>query len=442
MHEHSHGWDNDGWSSTSTSTTTSSTSGKSGKSGGSGSSSGSGSGKSGKSGNASTPSSIDEEPTTDDANNWSGDGWVAPTDTENPVYSKGGEVAGWKSDGWSSDGHYRDDIAYVRSEVSRLIIESERELIPKFLRLGFHDCVGGCDGCIDMTNVDNKGLEEPIDAIYPIVKKFKDSYSRADIWAMATLVSADLSVINGRPHGYHFPFRFIGRDDCSGANAKGVGGPDVEMPSNDLTTHGLLHFFKKYFDFDEDETVTIMGVHSVAVANRHISGFGNKGKEEGWVFDAKSYELNNRYYSMLVGDEDDVQSAPEWHMELVHNEDGISSRYQWYHEKEGEEERPIMLNADMALVRDFSEHMHTDANGNEGAVTCSFKDESSGNGIEGEYDGYTRRRSLQQKKIVACPVASQTIEKMVEYKLDNEMFLYDFEKVLEKMVKNGYHKSS
>ena len=110
-----------------------------------------------------------------------------------PIYSKGGNPGGWKDDGWDNDGHYKADIGYVRSEVTRLIDESERELIPKFLRLGFHDCVGGCDGCVDLTNRDNTGLKEPIEAIFPIVDKFKESYSRADIWALATLVAADVS---------------------------------------------------------------------------------------------------------------------------------------------------------------------------------------------------------------------------------------------------------
>jgi hypothetical protein len=138
-----------------------------------------------------------------------------------------------------------------------------------------------------MTNPDNKGLQEPIDAIYPLVTKFKDSYSRADIWAMATLVSADLAVVDGRPHGYHFLMRYIGRTDCEGADAKGIGGPDIAMPTNDLTTHELLAFFKDNFDMDMDETVTIMGVHAVAVAHRENVGFGNVGKEDGWVYDAK-----------------------------------------------------------------------------------------------------------------------------------------------------------
>jgi len=203
------------------------------------------------------------------------------------------------------------------------------------------------------------------------------------------------------------------------------------MPSNHLTTHELLDYFEEAFDFDADETVTIMGVHSVAIAHRDISGFGNVGKEEGWVFDADTYVLNNRYYGMLVGDGDGVASAPMWHMELVENSGQIPNRYQWYHEEDGKDERPIMLHFDMALVRDLSDHMSVDPKGNEGAVDCVFREEG-----DEAVAGYTRRRRTQGKK--ACPVASDTIEKMIEYKMDNEMFLYDFEKVLEKMVKNGY----
>lgn len=66
------------------------------------------------------------------------------------------------------------------------------DLRPKLLRLGFHDCVGGCDGCIDLHNMDNTGLELPIAALTPIVEKYKShGISRADIWALATLTAAD-----------------------------------------------------------------------------------------------------------------------------------------------------------------------------------------------------------------------------------------------------------
>lgn len=73
-------------------------------------------------------------------NGWGGDEWTAPKDS---IYTVGGSVGGWNSDGWDNDGHYKADIDYLRAQVSKLLIEkSERELIPKFLKLGFHDCLG------------------------------------------------------------------------------------------------------------------------------------------------------------------------------------------------------------------------------------------------------------------------------------------------------------
>ena len=355
-----------------------------------------------------------------DSDDWAGDSFEKQ---EVVIYSKGGQVGGWKDDGWDNDGHYKADMDYVRAQVIQLIEDSERELIPKFLRMGFHDCVGGCDGCIDLTNTDNTGLKEPIEALHPIYEEFQHSYSRADIWALATLVAADMSVLEDRPVGLHFPMRYIGRDDCEGADFTGVGGPDVEMPGNDLSTHKLLEFFKEYFDFSTEETVIIMGVHAVAVAHRENVGFGNVGKEDGWVFDAEEYKMDNRYYSMLTD--------KHWELELVHNEDGIPSRHQWYHEEDGKDERPIMTNTDMGLVRDLSDNMYVDKDGNEGAVDCFFEESSN---------QYIRRteEAYGKGKMAACPIASETMKFVEEYKMDNEAWLIDFEEVLEKMLKNGY----
>jgi len=336
----------------------------------------------------------------------------------------------------------------LRQAIEVLIEESERELIPKYLRLGFHDCVGGCDGCVDLENPDNNGLLEPIEEIAPIVEAFKSQYSRADVWAMATLVSADKSLValdeNGelvdeRPEGLHwlhFPMTHVGRKDCEGANAMGIGGPKVEMPSNDLTTHELLTFFSDEFNFSTDETVAIMGAHSVAVASRTNVGFGNLGKEEGWVCHAEEYILDNRYYAMLVGDKgDEVNSSPNWELEFVDNTEGIEfvdeetnetealgpgipRRYQWFNQDQCDDnERPIMTNADMALVRDLSGHISTDNSGTDGKVSCAFKQEAG-------------------KK--ACPVAHETMQKVLEYKMDKTLFLFEFEQVLGKMINNGY----
>ena len=310
--------------------------------------------------------------------------------------------------------------------------------MPKFLRLGFHDCVGGCDGCVDLSNPDNRGLDEPIEAISLIVQKYKDFYSRADIWALATLVSADKAVnAERKPEGLTFPMTFIGRLECKGADAKGYGGPHVDIPSSDLTTHELLKFFSDTFGFTSDETVAIMGAHAVGVAHRENVGFGNLGKEEGWVFDAKDYILDNRYYDVLVGSDGDVvESAITWEQELVQNEGDVPSRYQWYHESEEEDERPIMTNADMALVRDMADHITEDDNGIPGKVSCFFNEKSH------ELEMASSKKKLRSRrlsgKINVCPVASSTIKKTLEYQKDYDLFLFDFQDALDKMLRNGY----
>ena len=142
--------------------------------------------------------------------------------------------------------------------------------------------------------------------------------------------------------------------------------------------------------------------------------------------------FRGRYGTIIVTDE-------EWELELVHNDGGIPSRYQWFLEKDGEEERPVMTNSDMALARDFEDYMTKDAKGNEGLVQCHYETHADA-AKKADHRRSLRSdpRILQKKAVPSCPVASHTVEKMIEYKMNNELFLYDFEKVLAKMLKNGY----
>jgi hypothetical protein len=43
-------------------------------------------------------------------------------------------------------------IDLVKDDVAALVNNNE-ELAAKFVRLVFHDCVGGCNGCVDVANV-------------------------------------------------------------------------------------------------------------------------------------------------------------------------------------------------------------------------------------------------------------------------------------------------
>lgn len=47
---------------------------------------------------------------------------------------------------------------YVSAALTCLIYYLQPRLVPLFVRMIFHDCVGGCDGCIDMNNKGNAGM--------------------------------------------------------------------------------------------------------------------------------------------------------------------------------------------------------------------------------------------------------------------------------------------
>ena len=155
------------------------------------------------------------------------------------------------------DGSAETIMGMIRTEIEALA-DSNTDLRPKFLRLGFHDCVGTCDGCIDLLDPDNAGLDVPINALIPIVNKYAHNegltaaigspISRADIWALATLVGVDQATGSQRPDGVTFPMTHFGRVDCSNS-VDGYGGPARSLPSPDLTTHGLISFFEDNFGF-------------------------------------------------------------------------------------------------------------------------------------------------------------------------------------------------
>ena len=147
---------------------------------------------------------------------WSSDSWSAGSSTDDPwrggVHSwssdvpwRGGDDShddlrmGWSDDGWDFNQKYKPHLDNLRADLVRLIEETERELLPKCLRLAFHDCIGGCDGCIDPTEIDNRGLDEPVELLFPLVQKYKHTFSRADVWAYCAVVAADMAVVENRP---------------------------------------------------------------------------------------------------------------------------------------------------------------------------------------------------------------------------------------------------
>ena len=119
------------------------------------------------------------------------------------------------------------------------------------------------------------------------------------------------------------------------------------------------------------------------------------------------------YYAGLIGNGDTFAEqfdAPQWNVELVDNSDlrPIPDRFQWVRG-----DSTIMLNVDIALVRDFTDFIDDD-----GQVTCRFK--NAGNNQ------------------VNCPHAAATFEVMADYRNNNTLFLHEFRDVMNLLLVHGY----
>ena len=66
----------------------------------------------------------------------------------------------------------------------------------RMVRLTFHDCVGGCDGCLNVNDPDNAGLEVRVQHSTPeIIIKTKDSFKDIMILASRHQVHAMVSLL-------------------------------------------------------------------------------------------------------------------------------------------------------------------------------------------------------------------------------------------------------
>lgn len=183
-----------------------------------------------------------------------------------------------------------EDIINATAEIWSLI-ENQVNLAPKFVRLGFHDCVGGCNGCVDMNNADNAGLDIPIDALAPVVDTYESDsgLTRADIWALAYITGSNFA---NPDSDTFFTFNEYGRVNC--AENDPTGGPEVELPLADIDTQDVLDFFADAFDFSDQETCAILGAHTIGQVNQENSGFvGNRG----WSNNKE--RLDNNYYAQV-----------------------------------------------------------------------------------------------------------------------------------------------
>jgi len=308
-------------------------------------------------------------------------------------------------------------IATVRSLIENVTLTSEL-LVGKFLRLAFHDCIGGCDGCVDMTFFDNIGLQTPIDVLKPIVMQYAgQGLSRTDIWMLAAVVAADVAEVTVN---IDFPFNRIGRKTCEeihsdgdcGNNSLGEpaicdasGGPHRPLCHGDIDgTSTIEQFMADEFGFDAQQTTAIMGAHTVGAMRAVNLGFEGR---TGW--DLTFDDLDNGYFVELVGNE--KHTASNWTQVFRNNSDlpGKPPRFQFEADVKGVD--LTMLNSDIALVRNLVEGENLMPSGE---VTCTFSGPD------------------------ACSSDTPFLPFVQAYAKSRGIFLVDFREALNLMIDNGY----
>ncbi|CAH1789720.1 unnamed protein product [Owenia fusiformis] len=215
-------------------------------------------------------------------------------------------------------------------------ISGELPRIAGFVRLAFHDCVGGCDGCIDLDNEENNGLGEYIEELEDVYARFSRKLSRADFWQLAGITALVVSGTDCRSC-MHPDVQFMaGRKDC--AASPEYAGEMRKFPNNGghADIDDVLGFFETTFGLPRSRpelAVALLGAHSLGRTHLNDSGF-----QGSW--DSTQSKIDALYYQDLLN--------LKWTQQESKNNEG-DVKFQWSGSFAGRSTNTMMLNADMCL---------------------------------------------------------------------------------------------
>jgi len=236
---------------------------------------------------------------------------------------------------------------------------SNPQHLPTAVRLTFHDCVGGCDGCINFDNADNAGLEDivaDLEVQYDSDTISSTGMSRADFWTIASYVAIaeTLEIANRqadtgntcrrRSNGYPYCFYSLpnfydaqfGRVDCNSDDPTGTDAMH-EFPSPNGDSAATTAYFADEFGLTAEETVAIMGAHTLGAADPNDSGYAGA-----WIAGGQD-SLNSAFY-------DDMEDATiTWDNREIGRNTG---KWQFTGTEDGAN-RAFMLNSDFGLLYDL-----------------------------------------------------------------------------------------
>lgn len=301
-------------------------------------------------------------------------------------------------------------LSLTTSEVTKIKRKLNKSIkgqsIPTAVRLSFHDCTGGCDGCINLNNADNNGLSDIISTLETVYSdnSYSDIISRADLWALAGVVAVEKAVeLNNCNQGFctasdctgegcvpepGFVFQW-GRKDCETA-PYALEDVNVGLPGPTFNHDEVLDFFATEFSLTARETTALMGAHSLGRTQTANSGFNGV-----WTAGEANF-FNNRYYQLLV------DSSISWkHRDNTKDtKDTDGSHWQWNAKETG-----FMLTADVSLYKDITVD-------SDGKSTCTTMSD--------------------------CPRADDDTAAVVEeFAASNQVWVPEFVEAFTKMLANG-----
>jgi len=200
---------------------------------------------------------------------------------------------------------------YLRAKAAITnMVENDQDL-PRCVRLAFHDCVGedGCNGCINLNDQDNSGLQGIVGRLGNLRQNQGFSaISNADFWQIAGIAALERANSD-----VELTFRG-GRQDC--ATSPTTDAQD-NFPSPNFSGEEMFAWFEEEFDMSPEEATALMGAHSLGRARRGNSGYNGQ-----WT-PGRTNVFDNEFYSLLV--------APDIVYQNVANDpnDPEDAKWQW-----------------------------------------------------------------------------------------------------------------
>jgi len=271
--------------------------------------------------------------------------------------------------------------------------------ISKAIRLIFHDCVSGCNGCVDLNSQDNKGLEKIYYGAFHIYKNFvlNKLPPHKTFWGVP-LSFADLLALVGCRAVY------LACPECNKVDLKLCREDAYAVENKEIfssatkTWKDQEEFFKnnfKSFNIPQD-VVAIFGAHNIGTTCVNNSGF------DGFWTTKDNVRLDNQFYKDLLNKDTNLKYI---------NSKNRKGNCQWFASGK-ENKKSMMLNSDMSLVLDYNADPQTGCN-----ASCSYADTAT------------------TKK---CPRNLLTSDLVELYANDVTRFREDFVIAFNKMIENNY----